>query len=206
MIILLLFLTFILNVNSYNICVVGSGGGLGRELVYQGLKDKKFTVLALTSEDNIVYEPFRGNGFNDMKETPPIIDKNLKIGNYWKSIKDNYENIIFCTGGGPFEKDYSDTLMKNIIDNISPECKSITLISAYGVGESLKKSNIGSEVMNSWYLRDAYKAKNEQEKFLESFNGNIKKNLYRPKALSYGNTFLESTSRFDLASEILDNL
>ena len=205
MIILLLF-TFLLNVNSYNICVVGSGGGLGRELVYQGLKDKKFKVLALTSEDNVVYEPFRGNGFNDMKDTPPIIDKKLKISNYWENIKDDYENIIFCTGGGPFEKDYSDNLMKNIIDNISPECKSITLVSAYGVGESLKDSNLGIEVMNSWYLKDVYRAKNEQEKILNEYEKRIRKYIYRPKALSYGITFLESTSRFDLASEILDNL
>ena len=50
-----------------------------------------------------------------MKDTPPIIDKKLKISNYWENIKDDYENIIFCTGGGPFEKDYSDNLMKNII-------------------------------------------------------------------------------------------
>ena len=96
--------------------------------------------------------------------------------------------------------------LKKILVNISPKCKSISLVSAYGVGESLKKSNVGIEIMNSWYLKDAYKAKNEQEIFLKSFNENIKKNIYRPKALSYGNTFLESTSRFDLASEILNNL
>ena len=205
MIILLLF-TFLLNVNSYNICVVGSGGGLGRELVYQGLKDKNFEVLALTSKDIAVYEPFRGDSFNDIKKKNIIEDKKLRVGNYWNEIKEDYEHIIFCTGGGPFEKDYSDKLMKNIINNISPKCKSISLLSAYGVGDSLKESNLGIEIMNSWYLRDAYRAKNEQEKILNNFDKKIKKKIYRPKALSYGNTYLDSISRFDLANEILDNL
>ena len=204
--IIILLLTFLLDVYSYNICVVGAGSGLGREIVYQGLKNKNFKVLALTGKNKAIYEPFRGDGFNDIADTSPIIDTKLKIDNYWKNITDDYENIIFCTGCGPFERDYSDGLMEKILINLSPKCKSISLVSAYGVGESLKKSNVGIEIMNSWYLKDAYRAKNEQEKFLESFNGNIKKNLYRPKALSYGNTFLESTSRFDLACEILDNL
>ena len=91
MIILLLF-TFLLNVNSYNICVVGSGGGLGRELVYQGLKDKKLEVLALTSKDIAVYEPFRGDGFNDIKKTPIIEDTKLKVSSYWNEIKEDYFN------------------------------------------------------------------------------------------------------------------
>ena len=63
MIILLLFLSFI-NVYSYKICIVGADSTLGRELVYQSLKEKKYNTLALTGKNyltgknKIIYEKF----------------------------------------------------------------------------------------------------------------------------------------------------
>ena len=60
--------------------------------------------------------------------------------------------------------------------------------------------------MNKWYLKDVYRAKNEQEKLVNKYNDKIKKYIYRPKALSYGETLIDSISRKDLASEILDTI
>ena len=92
----------------------GQRGGLGREIVYQGLKNKNFKVLALTGENKAIYEPFRGNGFNDIVDTPPIIDPKLKIDNYWKNITDDYENIIFCTGCGKFSNINNKKYLSNV--------------------------------------------------------------------------------------------
>ena len=61
--------------------------------------------------------------------------------------------------------------------------------------------------MNSLYLRDVYRAKNKQEELINFYNNpNICKNIYRPKALSYGQTVLESMSRADFAERILDDI
>ena len=49
--------------------------------------------------------------------------------------------------------------------------------------------------MNSLYLKDVYRAKNTQEKF-----------IYRPKALSYSDTFINLIKRKDLANQILNKI
>ena len=56
------------------------------------------------------------------------------------------------------------------------------------------------------YLKDVYRAKNYQEKALNNYRGYVNKLIYRPKALSYGKTLLDSTSRYDLAGRILEDL
>ena len=60
--------------------------------------------------------------------------------------------------------------------------------------------------MNSLYLKDVYRAKNEQEKLLENIDIDIEKFIYRPKALSYGYTNIESLPRDKFAKKILDDL
>ena len=66
-------------------------------------------------------------------------------------------------------------------------CKSVSLVSAYGVGDSLKSSEIGINLMNSIYLKSSYKSKNEQEIYLSTVEC-LKKFIYRPRELSYGKT------------------
>ena len=44
----------------YDICVVGAGGGLGRELVYQATTERNNTVLALTTSEKIKRNRRRG--------------------------------------------------------------------------------------------------------------------------------------------------
>jgi hypothetical protein len=55
-------------------------------------------------------------------------------------------------------------------------------------------------------LKDAYRSKNEQEKILNRYKTSAKKYIYRPKALSYGITQIDSTSRKELAETILNQI
>ena len=44
------------NIYAYNLAVVGASGRLGRELVYQSIKDYNYQVLGLTSKPYCIYE------------------------------------------------------------------------------------------------------------------------------------------------------
>ena len=79
-------------------------------------------------------------------------------------------------------------------------------MSAYGVGDSIEGANLGIVSMRNWYLKDVYRAKERQENLVNNYRKNINKYIYRPKVLSYGDTFFESTRRQDLAKEILNNM
>ena len=192
----------------YNIAIVGSNGNLGREIVYQSLFDKGFTVLGLTSNPYSILEPSRINSFNynnnNLKE---IKSDNLTLYNYWSNIDQSYNHLIFCTNAKPFKKDYSVELTKKLIYNLPSKCRSISLVSAFGVGDSIKNGNLGIKIMNNFYLKDIYRSKNIQEKLILNLNNpNIKKFIYRPNALSFGETLLNSIPRKILANEILNNI
>lgn len=203
---LLSFLSQLHDINAFNLCVVGASSGLGKELLYQGI-DRDLNILALTSSTEPFTEPCRVNSFTERKNQAIFSHPKIFRDNYWKDIsKYNYQHLIITTGAQPFEVDYSDKLTNKLLENLSKECQSITLISAYGVGESLDNSNQGIKIMNKWYLKDVYRAKNEQEKLVNKYNDKIKKYIYRPNALSYGETLIDSISRKDLASEILDTI
>ena len=51
---------------SYNLCVVGAGGGLGKELVYQASLNRNKTVLALSGGNKRLTIPCRTNSFNEI--------------------------------------------------------------------------------------------------------------------------------------------
>ena len=194
----------------YDLCVVGATSGLGKELIYQASVEKNKKVLALTSQSsNMLYVPYRGDGYEEKPNTKTFMNSNIHIDSYWNHIKGDYKSIIFCTGAKPFKKDYSDKVTSKLLNQISKKCENIVLISAYGVGDSLNSANLGIQVMNNLYLKDVYRAKNEQETILNTYYNKekIQKKIYRPKALSYGNTFIgESISRYQLATDILDDL
>lgn len=191
----------------YDLCVVGATSGLGRELIYQTTKIRKKTVLPLScNADNKIYLPYRGNSFN-YKTTNQTFSENINVDSYWVAKPHQYKHLVFCTSAKPFEKDYSDIVTSKILSNLPGCCQSISLVSAYGVGDSLENANLGIQIMNSLYLRDVYRAKNKQEELINFYNNpNICKNIYRPKALSYGQTVLESMSRADFAERILDDI
>ena len=208
----LLLLSFAnLPIHAYKLCVVGASSGLGKELVYQASLNRNNTVLALTTKPFLT-TPCRTTSFNEIRNQPLYLTNKVVKENYWKDLSTfNYEHIVFTTSAKPFKDDYSDRLMCKILQNLPDTCKTLTLVSAYGVGDSLNKNELGIVAMNQWYLDDVYRAKNEQEKMV---NYNMFKNKYpnlktfilRPKALSYGKTLLSSTPRQELAGSILDQL
>ena len=191
---------------NFDLCVVGATSGLGKELIYRSINEKNANVLALSSSPNsIIYEPFRGHGFNECS-TNEFKNKNFLVDSYWKHITHTYDNIVFCTSAKPFQKDYSDKLLDKYLNLLPENCKNVALVSAYGVGDSIENANFGIQVMDSLYLKDVYRAKDYQEKALNNYQGNVNKLIYRPKALSYGKTLLDSTSRFELAGKIISDL
>lgn len=192
---------------AYNLCVVGAGGGLGKELVYQASLNRNKTVLALSGGNKRLTIPCRTNSFNEINSQPLYFSPNVRTSSYWLDIsKHKYDHIVFTTGAKPFKDDYSDRLMVKFFQDFYKDCKSITLISADGAQETLKDSSMGIKVMNDWYLKDVYRSKNKQENILKDNFPDIKKFIYRPPALSYGKTILKSVSRMDLAASILDNI
>lgn len=191
-------------VYAYDIGIVGANGRLGRELVYQATSNHK--VIGYTSKPNYILEPYRGNGFNENVKMNRYFNDNLDLYNYWENIDQDYNHLIFCTSAKPFEKDYSYTLFDKFLNQISNKCKSISFVSAKGVGNSLKNSNLGIQIMNDWYLKDVYDNKNKIEQVISNYEGPIKMNVYKPNALSHGNTYLLSESRENMAKHILDNL
>ena len=191
----------------FDIAVIGASGNLGREIVYQSISEYDKNVIGLTSKPTIFYKPCRTNSFNPSDKQVEFKSSKLVLDNYWNHIHDNYKHLILCTSAKPFEKDYSDELLKNFLDNLSQLCESISLVSAFGTGDSLKDGNVGIQVMDNFYLKDVYRAKNVQEQLLSSYSDkNVKKFVYRPKALSYGKTFIQSTPRYTLAKEILKDI
>ena len=53
---------------------------------------------------------------------------------------------------------------------------------------------------------DVYRSKNVQEELVENMDSRLKKYIYRPKALSFGKTILDSTPRKELAKSILETI
>lgn len=204
LILIKLFLLFITFVNSYNLCIVGASSGLGKELIYQGLESNN-KILALTKNPNNIKIPYRGGGLSREETNICISSENLKVDTYENSYKYNFKNIIFTTGAQPFENDYSDIITKTILNKNLTSLKNIILLSADGVADSLPDSSLGIKIMNNWYLRDAYRAKNEQEKIIQEYSYKYKKNILiiRPKALSYGVNLYGIKSRKKCAEEIL---
>lgn len=191
--------------SSYKICIVGASSGLGKELVYQSTNKSDIEVIALSNSYKEFEIPCRVDSFqeppNYQKKT--FEDPAIIRGNYWENINDlNYDHLILTTSAKPFQKDYSDELTKKFIDNLSTKCKSISLISAYGAGDSLNVYEPGISIMNSWYLKYVYRAKNNQENILNQLD-DVSVKIYRPKALSYGKTLFNSISRQKLAQIIL---
>lgn len=195
--------------NAYQLCVVGGSSGLGRELIYQGIQNKNNKIVTLSNNLDKIYEPYRGGGLKLKSNNKLIISNQLTKDIYTNYMKYDPENIVFTTGSKPFEYDYSDTITKQILSCKYNNLKNIVLISAEGVGDSLDKSNLGIKIMNSIYLKDAYRSKNNQEIIVKEYseiNPNTNSIILRPKALSYGDNLVGAKSRQQLAYEILVNL
>ena len=202
-----LYFTYLINiVKCFDIAIVGASSGLGKELIFKGITEKNLNILAFTSKSQI-YKPYRGNSFNERCSLDEFSSDNLTIENYWNDISNySYDNLIFCTSAKPFENDYSDKLTHKFLENLPESCKSISLISAYGVGNSLNGANLGIQAMEKIYLKDVYRVKNVQEDLIKNCIKVEKKFIYRPKALSYGYTYFDSIPRSRVADKIFSKL
>lgn len=194
-------------IQAFRLCVIGASSGLGREIIYQGINDFNYNVIGVTNSTEKVCVPYRGSGLDDLSQGEKIVSNKLQLIEYSGNVG-KYDAIVFTTGGTAFENnDYSDKITMKYLSQLPQRCKSISLVSAYGVGNSINNADLGIVSMRNWYLKDVYRAKQEQEYMVNNFPRDIKKNIYRPKVLSYGNTnSFKSTSRQALAREILSNL
>ena len=193
----------------FDLCLLGASSDLGKEIIFQGLNNKNIKILALTSNPNNIIIPYRGGGLNNKNKKILLRSPNLEISNYNNFINYNFSNIVLTGGAKPFQNDYSDILTKNILNCDSLTLENIILISAYGVGNSLSKSNPGIKIMNNLYLQDVYRTKKEQEELLNNYKKNNpekKIKIFRPKGLSYGINIYGLKSRESLANEILEIL
>ena len=201
---LILLLNILSSVLSYKICIAGSASGLGRELIQQGL-EKNNQIIGLTHKEEICY-PFRGEGLKEGNNKEIINSNSLILKKYYDKLS-NYDSLVLTMGGTAFEKDdYSDKVTQHLFDNLPVTCKKVVLISAYGVGDSIDGANLGIVSMRNWYLKDVYRAKEEQEKLVSNLNNKIETKIYRPKVLSYGGYKFDATPRQELAEDILNYL
>ena len=203
---IIFFLLFVVT-NAYNLCVVGGTSGLGKELIYQTLCANK-KVLALTNSSLSINYPYRGAGLNNKITNNIITNSKLTIDDYNNFNNYKFDNIVFTTSAGPFQKDYSDELTDSILKKLKCKLEGMVLVSAYGVGNSLENANLGIKIMDSVYLKDVYRAKNNQENIVKNYGkkNNINTFILRPKALSYGPNIYSVKSRQQLAKEILEYL
>ena len=90
-------------------------------------------VIGYTSNPHYIYEPYRG-GYNEKNKGIEYKSLNLDLYNYWKSINQDYEHLIFVQCY-IIEEDYSDKLFNKFLNQISNKCKTISFVSANGVSD-----------------------------------------------------------------------
>lgn len=192
---------------SYTIAIAGASGGLGRELVYQSLNND-LDVIGITRSSKTVTYPYREGGLEETFGRMEIIsDPNLSVLQVSDlSGKEEYDSLVICMSGKPFEMDASHKTCQTLCETLPESCKNICLVSAWGVGDSIKHANPGIVAMKNWYLKSVYESKQIQEEVVtkKSTEKNLPCLVLRPKVLSYGNTIVPSTPREKLASEILE--
>lgn len=178
---------------AYNLCVVGSSSGLGKELIYQATIKRDLTVLGLTGScrTKTTY-PCRENSFQRMKHLDTFNHRNLVVDNYWNStwdkwrtsIHNDYEHLIFTTTAQPFKHDYTHILMSKMINTLPPSCKSVTWIPH-----------------EAWYMHNSV---HRQAEIIKTFP--TKQFIFRPKTLSNEAYYRDVMTRERLARRILNNI
>lgn len=201
---LLLFELVLHGLAVHRLAVVGAHGRLGRELVVTSLR-RGWETHAYVRRDEPILHPVRRGG---LRERPtiarrPVRDRRLVTHLNAPRVRDPVDALVFCLSGQPFETDRTDSVVARMCASLSPSCRRVCLVSAYGVGDSLRGANAGIQVMSAWYLRDTYRAKREQERIVGELDPLIETLILRPRALSIG-SFPLATPRADLARSIAD--
>ena len=115
-------------------------------------------------------------------------------------------NTLISLSGEPFKPDRCDEVVRDLCRGLPSTCTKVCLISAYGVGDSLKGSDSGIQLMSSWYLKDTYRSKLAQERYVCALDDGVHTLIVRPRVLTYERLAYNpiSTSRQDLARNVLD--
>jgi NAD(P)-dependent dehydrogenase (short-subunit alcohol dehydrogenase family) len=185
--------------------VVGAHGGLGRELVQQSLL-RGHTPIAFARRRDPILSPVRRGWLSPEggeDETP----MNVTCVSADVDPLPDVDAIVFAVSGRPFEADTSTSTVWHVCSHLPETCRAVTLVSAWGVGESINESNAGIRAMRGFYLRSTYASKEEQERLVSSLEG-VEVRILRPKVLSYSVIPLNTiaTPRRTLAKRILDEL
>jgi putative NADH-flavin reductase len=189
-------------IHALTVAICGATGGLGRELCQQGV-ERDFNTIAIVRRTTVpILVPNRDGRFVDGATRQPIISHpRLSVTHYDDMIRTGtrYDALILALGGKPFEKDNTTQTVQRICQSLSSTCRRVCLISAFGVEDP----DITVQWMTSWYLRDVYKAKAEQEGIVQALRSDsVDVLVIRPRALSYSPTPL-STTRENLARHLL---
>ena len=191
-----------------SITVVGAQGHLGRELVAQSLQ-RQWTVCGLVRrpQEPILYPTRRGwlSPTNDYMATPmPQLDR-LVLTSEVADCADT-DAIVIAASARPFAP---RTEVQGQVDAVRELCARATpdtcicLVSAHGAGDSLEGADAGIQFMHAAYLREAYSAKEEQERLVRESGARVR--ILRPRVLSFAPIPFNpiSTTREDLARDIL---
>lgn len=184
---------------AFTVAISGAHGGLGRELVRQSL-DRGWTPLALTRRPgDPVCEPYRGGWLADDERRPVPMPEVTAVDH---APTADFDALVLALGGKPFVEDDTTRVVRALCDHLPARCRRVCLVSAHGVGDSLRGANAGIQIMHAWYLKDTYAAKAEQERAVHALRARgVETLVLRPKALSYGRG--PGTPRQALAADVL---
>ena len=189
------------------VAIVGAQGRLGRELVQQSLYRGWSSIAVVRRPFDPVVAPIRKGllspDADDSARLLPIQHPKLSVQSSNEDCP-RCDAVIFALGEVRFREDKSIDVVSRMCDTMPDTCTQACLVSAYGVGDSLRGSNPGIQVMSAAYLRSAYSSKASQEQMVSSCRA-TRRLILRPRALTHAQAkFLPGSSRRDLAAEILD--
>ena len=195
------------------VAVVGAHGGLGRELVSQCIEREWNVRACVCRPASPLYEPSRNGWLSEgTQSTREMVSEYLSVEDVSDSTPVSCRRalrgtdaVVFALGGKPFQPDTTTELVMKMCESLPRSCRSVCLVSAYGVADSLRGANAGIQLMSSWYLADTYRQKGRQEGIVNALKGRSVR-VIRPRVLSYGEIPLNPVAvpRQRLAADILN--
>lgn len=188
---------------AFTIVVAGAHGRLGRELVHQSVKRKWETCALSRRPDDPLFEPCRIGLLNEATLVrKPMRSDFLRVVDY--GDEGEYDAVVFAVGGSSSSEDTSDQVIREVCARLPMRCQKVCLVSAYGVGDSLLRSNIGIRAMEGWYLKDVYASKRSAERIVSHLPSSVEVLILRPRALTHAEVPIIGMSRKDLTHDILE--
>lgn len=189
--------------SGFTIAVAGAHGRLGREIVHQSIKRKWETCALSRRPTDPLFEPGRLGLFDESTLIrKPMRSELLQVVEYGE--EGEYDAVVFAVGGSPFSEDTSDHVIRDVCARLPARCKKVCLVSAYGVGDSLLRSNVGIRAMESWYLKDVYASKRSAERIVSFLPCSVDVLILRPRALTHAQVPIIGMSRKYLTHDILE--